>query len=402
MVFLSFVLAVIVSITSLQADSPVLLPIDAVLVLDVSRSMITADPNRIANTAMNMFIDKLTPGRDKVGVVAYAGRVTYSRELTMLCEDEIMYLHNVIYGLEYASWTDHPLGLHEAIQLMSEVNEEGRQPFIIFLTDGNLNVNPSGTRTMAQAEYDKLVVIDLAIYNGFPIYSIGLNFDGQLDTRYIEIVAEQTGGLAFETANAEDLPDILTTIFSLMIALQLEEEPEEPVPSTIVYEIPIEPLYIPQESMPIHDIIPTPQTRQWIFVVPIVLLFGALTFFIFRKPRRVFTGRLEVELIGDIASNTEIPKMINLIEYGRRVSLDQLFSEKIPVEFTGITIRPSPSAPSFAPQLLISGNNKKKQMKFAKDFIEYDFISDISLAAGAEISFIHENTVTKVRIKYTM
>jgi len=400
-IFIFLVITFFSTITFTFADE--LLPIDAVLVLDVSRSMITADPNRIANEAMNMFIEKLELGRDQVGLVVYAGRVTYSREMVVLCEETLACLQDTIYNLEYASWTDHSLGLLEAIRIMYNGHTENRQPVIIFLTDGNLNVNPYGARTTSQSEYDKAVAIDLAQQNNFPIYSIGLNFDGRLDRRYIEIVANETGGIAFETAHAEDLPDILDTIFSIMVTIPppVEEPPYEPyeilpvLPEVIetTYE---EPPYIQQElaEKPIEH---EEYNRLWPLTIALAVILTLLAFVIFRKPKRVFTGRLIIEVVDTVTRKTNPPIHRNLIEYGSKTTLQKLLGREINPMFNSVTLLPSPNAPSHLPQLMIKCRRK---IKFTKDFMEQDAYAGLTMNAGTEVNVSLESEPIEINLRY--
>ncbi|MCL1877247.1 MAG: VWA domain-containing protein, partial [Defluviitaleaceae bacterium] len=218
-----------------------LIPIDAVLVLDVSRSMRTADPDRVSRDAMNLFIRMLTEERDRVGVVAYAGNVERSLGIHEInSPDDREFLREFIDGLEYASWTDHGVGLREAIEILSasenELHEsvdtinttdatEARQGIIIFLTDGNMNVSPHIERTNELAQDDVNYAIYAARARNIPIHAIGLNFDGNLDMVAVETVARETGGLAFETADAADIYAIVRAFFNAMIAApQIETE----------------------------------------------------------------------------------------------------------------------------------------------------------------------------------
>jgi len=357
--------------------------------------MITADPNRIANEAMNMFIDMLEPMRDRVGIVAYAGHVTYSRNLTPLCENEIEALQNSVTNLEYASWTDHPLGLLEAIRIMYEgTTTSYRQPIIIFLTDGNLNVNPWGTRTMEQAEYDQAYVIDLAINHGFPIFSIGLNFDGQLDRRYIDIVAQKTGGLSFETTNAEDLPGIIDSIFSLMLYITQPPELEsEPVPEFLPVPITIEETpYIPQEYTTIEEI---PRSKIWVIAV-IIIGIGLIFFMLLRKPKRVFTGRLIIEIVDENNRLRGTPLYCNLIEYGHRTTLEKLTGGDPTLK--NVALFPSPKSPSYLPQLIIKCN--KPHIKFVKNFADCDASKGLEISTGTDVTVLLEDK--QIRLRYVV
>jgi len=382
-----FICFVILS-TPTNAQETELLPIDAVLIIDVSWSMAEADPDRIANYATSMFIDMLNAERDRVGLVAYAGTVTMYRELVSLTEENTAYLHELIAGLRYASWTDHPLGLLEAIRILAEAHTYGRQPLIIFLTDGNLSLNPNGSRTVPEAEADKALAIELAQHHGFPIYSIGLNYDGTLDRRYIEVVADATGGLAFETYNAEDLPDIMTAIFAEMISIS-QPQPETSNLLETFPEIEAEPIYKSK-----YIIQPQQTTNRLLFfllaiAIPLTIL--ALSFWL--KPKRVFTGKLAIEMDG------KMPIYKNLVEYGGRTTLQKLLPAGV-TAFSGVTIIPSPTAPSHLPQLLLKCKNS--QLKFKKNFLEQEASKEISISSGTEVVISNEKEQVNVRIKYVV
>ena len=392
-------------------DAGEFIPIDIVMVLDVSRSMITADPNRIANTAMNMFINKLEPERDRVGVVAYAGRVTYSRGLYTICEDHLPNLQQDIINLEYASWTDHPLGILEAIRILQAdyCNYGVRQPLIIFLTDGNLNVVPYAVRTTEDAKEDKLYAIALAQKYGFPIYSIGLNVDGQLDRRYTEVIAQETGGIAFEAVSASELPDILDKIFSLMILAQQHMEEHEYVQAYQDYTVSIQALpYAAYEESPYLAYIQQDEASDiqrsffTVFAIVTVIIFFITVIYFMMRPRRVFTGRVVIDVMDTTVQQHVLPLNKNLIEYGNHATLENLFGKDICTKFNSITLLPAPNAPSHAPQLIIKCKNK--HVKFWKDFNEYNYssIHEIAINAGAELRIFADDEPKEVRLKYVV
>ena len=373
-----------------------LIPIDAVLVLDVSRSMMTADPYRISRDAMNLFVGNLADERDRVGVVSYAGRVEASREMSVIysAEDRAA-LHDFINTLDYASWTDHGLGLLEAIRIMYETHDETRQPIIIFFTDGNLNVNPYGTRTHEQAEYDISLAISRAQEYGFPIYTIGLNFDGALDRAMIDEVADATGGISFETADAEDLPGIMSAIFSVMLPMPqaIEEHNDNVYVPVEIIETPTDPY--PAESEPAY-ITYTPlyeyaeTNRTWIFITAIITLTLCLILSKLRAGKRVFTGYAVIIVDG----STNSPIQRSLIEYGKRTTLSNLLGGETSAVFNKVIITPSPTAPSHLPQLIL--RCKDTRVKFVKDFAEQN--SGITLSPGAEVSVRADDM--QITIKY--
>ncbi|MCL2839469.1 MAG: VWA domain-containing protein [Defluviitaleaceae bacterium] len=374
-----------------------LIPIDAVLVLDVSRSMRTADPDRISRDAMNLFIEMLTDGRDRVGVVAYAGQVERSRELEVIYgqEDRASFRY-FIDELEYASWTDHGLGLIEAVRILQEGFEEDRQSVIIFFTDGNLNVNPNSSRSNAMAQEDVETAILISQTYGFPIYTIGLNFDGNLDIEYIREIADATGGLTFETANAEDLPEIMRAIFAAMISAPPEAliEDIQPLPTP-----PPTPYPTPEPMFMVEEILPEPTYTNghlWLLGIGLGVFLLAILIRLWVKPRRVFTGRLFIDVIH--IENREAKPLIhrNLIEYGKKTTLLRLVGDDYAPAFDYVKLLPCPKSPSHLPKLFIRCKNP--QIKLTKDFLQQDAEKGISISIGSEISVTFENV--QIHLKY--
>ena len=376
-----------------------LLPIDVVFVLDVSLSMITADPYRLANSAMNMFIDKLTLDRDRVGIVAYAGVITHHSPLTLLTEENKKELQQVIYQLEYASWTDHPLGLLEAVSIIQAGYTEGRQPIIIFLTDGNFNINPFGARTESQAAYDKATALAIAQEINIPIYSIGLNFDGALDRRYIDIVAMETGGISFETTASYHLPDILNNIFYLMI-----HEAIESAISLYDQESLDEELYMYEPSIVVEETDSSLYSAQAqtqgqgrgltaVLAAIAVMAIGLGVYFVCR-PKRVFTGSLAVVVTHN--ENTIVEVCKNMIEFGSKATLETLVAGSLGnVMLPKLTLYPCPKSPSHLPKLLI--RNKNKDAKFIVNFTQLDDCDGFSIGIGGEAIILVGDVAVKLR-----
>ena len=360
----------------LPVNTAPLIPIDAVLVLDVSLSMLTADPHRIANEAMNMFVGKLEPGRDRVGIVAYAGHITYRRDLTLLTENNVQDIQDTISGLAHGSWTDHPLGLLAAIDILYQGKGFDRQPMIIFLTDGNFNINPFGARTVSQGDADKAQAIAMAQARGIPIYAIGLNVDGALNRRYIDIVAGETGGLSFETSHAEELPEIVNAIFYLMLDAYVSPPSiDKPVPERV-------PPYQWGGKMGTEGRTLWPVALAAFTPLPL----GVIC--VRARRKRVFTGRLLVECGGT--------KVHNLIEYGAQTTLCTFLPQDIAAHFQGVTMVPSPTAPSHLPHLVIRSKNPR--LTFTQILGTHSHGGDISLSPGKDLMVSCDGV--HVRVQY--
>ena len=188
--------------------------IDAVLVIDVSGSMLSSDPEKLSFEAMKMFIDMTTFNGDKIGIVAYSDKIEREKALlTINTSEDKKTLHDFITQLEFFGLnTDIPLGLKEAAIVLDNGRDKSHKPLIILLTDGRNDL----TRSEEQAETD----LQEAISAGFPIYTIGLNVNGKVDKAYLERISEKSNARAFITDKAEDLPQILTEIFANHLKLK--------------------------------------------------------------------------------------------------------------------------------------------------------------------------------------
>ena len=406
-----------------------LIPIDVILVLDVSFSMRTADPSRISQDAMNLFIEKLEEGRDRVAVVAYAGRVeAVSVFKTINSQDDRQYFRQFTNGLTYASWTDHGPGLLEALHILQNHREDGRQQMIVMLTDGNLSLNPNGVRTVPEAEYDMEQALQWAQEMNVPISTIGLNFDGSLDWNYVYNISAITGGTAFETSSADYLIEIIEAIFDRMIA---NPKPIEDEAIYVYYAETIENA-LPKD---IHeDVLSTEQIgtgnneaqneyesysgmRSMPPGTVIIALLAVLVFLLWtivRGGKRVFTGQLMVEIIDPTASEPIPPVSRNLIEYGSRTNLHKIIGQSIGqfrrsdakiknaasvqsvLEY--IILSPCPVSPSHLPQLSVKCKNSK--VRIVKDFLEQDASKGLTIGAGNDlfIQFVDERV--QVYLKY--
>jgi hypothetical protein len=196
--------------------------VDAVLVVDVSNSMNTSDPDKIGNEAMKMFIDMLSQQGNKVGIVAYTDVIQREKALlTVESQEDKAELKEFIDGLNRGAYTDASVGIKEAVNLLQDGAEAGHAPMIVMLADGNNDLNEKTGRTEADSQQDMQQAVAEAKQNGVPIYTIGLNADGKLNKESLASIAKETGGKSFITSNADDLPGILSEIFASNLDLNV-------------------------------------------------------------------------------------------------------------------------------------------------------------------------------------
>lgn len=196
--------------------------IDSVLVVDVSNSMDTSDKDKIGNEAMKMFIDMLSAAGDKVGIVAYTDKIEREKALLEIQSDaDKQDLKQFIDQLNRGPYTDIAVGVKEAVKVLQHGADPAHEPMIVLLADGNNYLNKNGSRTQEQSDQELNEAVADAQKKGIPIYTIGLNADGQLNKDALAELSKQTGGKSFVTASADELPQILSEIFASHLKLKI-------------------------------------------------------------------------------------------------------------------------------------------------------------------------------------
>lgn len=196
--------------------------IDAVLLIDVSNSMNKSDKNKIANEAMKMFIDMLSTQGDKVGIVAYTDSVQREKALLQInSAADKQDLKDFIDGLNRGAYTDIAVGMEEAVKVLENGSDPDHEPMIVMLADGNNDLDESSGRTQSQSDQELEAAVETAKQKGYPVYTIGLNADGKLNKGILSGLSGETGGKAFTTDSADDLPQILSEIFASHLKLKV-------------------------------------------------------------------------------------------------------------------------------------------------------------------------------------
>ncbi|QCJ44163.1 VWA domain-containing protein [Bacillus sp. S3] len=196
--------------------------IEAVMVVDISKSMLFSDPNKISNEAMKMFVDMSSVKGDKIGVIAYGNDVLAKKDIVKIqSEQDKQGIKAFIDGLGYDPYTDMSVGLTEAVKSLDASHEKEYSPLIVLLADGNNDPDKSKGKTAKEADEQAEKAVADAKSKGYPIYVIGLNADGKLNKDLLRTIAASTTGKFFETSNANDLPGILSEIFADHLKLKV-------------------------------------------------------------------------------------------------------------------------------------------------------------------------------------
>lgn len=195
---------------------------DAVLVVDVSNSMTQSDKNKVSNEAMKMFVDMTSIQSNKIGVISYTDKIEREKALIPVnSEQDKNDIKAFIDSLQKGAYTDIAVGVTEAVKILDAGHDPANAPIIVLLADGNNFLNKASNRTQAESDKELQAAVKTAKSKGYPIYTIGLNADGQLNRAPLQQMAADTNGKFFETSTADKLPQILSEIFANHLKLKV-------------------------------------------------------------------------------------------------------------------------------------------------------------------------------------
>ncbi|MBU3144302.1 VWA domain-containing protein [Clostridium sp. CF012] len=211
---IAFIVVLLLQIScslSVLAKSSGVSNLDVIFVLDASGSMKASDPHEIRTEAIKMFLDMCEVDGNKVGLVAYSDNIVREHNLgdmnSAADKDSIKSMTNAI---PFGQKTDTGMGLKEAVNLMESGHEPTHKPIIILLSDGKNDP----ARSMEKSLKDLNDATSSAKAKGYPIYTIGLNYDGTVDKSQLQSISDKTKGKTYITNKAEDLTQILTDIYA--------------------------------------------------------------------------------------------------------------------------------------------------------------------------------------------
>ncbi len=196
----------IFSTHSLRAEDK--LPLDAVILMDSSGSMKQTDPKQLRKPAARLFIS-LLGNEDRLSVVSFSSKAWPITFLTKL-ENEKQ-INKVLRATERISHKGMHTNIHSAlskgIELLKQSDELNRDPIIILMSDGQMDVgNSEQSALLRQQIFDNLLP-QLIEYN-IKVYSIA--FTEASDQLLLQEIADTTEG-RYSLAGSDD---VLHKVFS--------------------------------------------------------------------------------------------------------------------------------------------------------------------------------------------
>lgn len=197
--------------------------IDVILVIDTSGSMRTADPERITLEAAALFMDMMETRNSRIGVVSFSGALHSVMPLTHIGDPGVRDdIRNTISGFVYHGWTDVGLGLRTAAEMLLN-DPSPNSPMILLFTDGRIDMPANWNNRGIDVSYQDAWWAVENVGSFTPIYTIGLNYDGTINTEFLQEIASRTSANSYIINDAAMLPQIFNEIFASHIRSSITE-----------------------------------------------------------------------------------------------------------------------------------------------------------------------------------
>jgi len=188
--------------------------IDAVLVIDTSGSMRNADPERIALEAATLFMGMMETRNSRIAIVPFSGDVHSVMPLTPIDDPNIRNnIRDSVSRFTYHGFTDVGLGLRTAAEMLLSDPLETNSPVILLFTDGHIELSATAARSEEESYLDTWWAVD-NVGDFTPIYTIGLNFDGTINTDFLDYISRRTSATSHIIEDPAMLPHIFNEIFA--------------------------------------------------------------------------------------------------------------------------------------------------------------------------------------------
>lgn len=195
--------------------------VDVVFVLDSSGSMKQSDPEQIRTEAIKMFLDMGQVSGNKAGLVAYSDTILKEHNLDEInSEADKNRIEEMASNIPLGQKTDIGCGLLEGAKVMDSGHNKNNRPVIVLLSDGK---NDSG-RSASESLKDLNDAISLCKSKGYPVYTIGLNYDGTVDKTQLSQISSETKGKNYITNKASDLTSIIKDIYGDSANVKVQDQ----------------------------------------------------------------------------------------------------------------------------------------------------------------------------------
>jgi Mg-chelatase subunit ChlD len=187
-----------------------------VFVVDNSGSTKDSDPDLNRSEAIAYFLSVMTNNNNKVGGIVFNDQMRTSDDVLLAIEsvEDKKRIQNFFDLPQVVGGTDIGTALLTATQMLDVSKTPGIPGVIILMTDGT--TAELGEEGMRRAEVNQQEALDIAVKNEYPVYCVGLNADGRVDSGVLQSIADVTHGQYREVSTSTDLTAVYAMFYDLL------------------------------------------------------------------------------------------------------------------------------------------------------------------------------------------
>lgn len=210
---------------------------NVVFVMDESGSMKKTDAEQLRYNAMDLFMGLAADSGNYMGAVAFDTEIILKQDIVPI---DGTASKNALSQKVRNSGSNGDTNIGKAIETATQMLQEQGNPnlssAIIVLSDGNTDLKSSDAY---QASIDsKNNAINAARANGYKIYSVCLNTNGEANPDELKEISEATGAISIEVQSAEDLKNVFNYFYNIIYSTETIVLGDVVIPESGEVEIP--------------------------------------------------------------------------------------------------------------------------------------------------------------------
>lgn len=185
--------------------------VDAVVLLDLSGSMLVTDPLKLRDQGAQLFVQSLKAG-DRLAILGFSDRIYPLLPLTDLTPELSTQVAEIV-GQRAADgqYTDLLAAVKGAAELLKQEARPGVEQIIVLLSDGKLEPDPNlSSAALAEKELFEVTLPDLK-ERKIPVHTLA--FSQEADQELLRRTAQETDALSWFTPAADRLHESFSELF---------------------------------------------------------------------------------------------------------------------------------------------------------------------------------------------
>lgn len=186
-------------------------PVDAILLLDSSRSMQRNDPERLRDQGARLFLQFLEDN-DRFALIEFSDLAQIIQPLTYTKNSKAQEIKATLDGIENeGNFTDFLFPIEMALELFESDKRPGAEKVIILLSDGHMDPDPKVGKKQDRSKIIKEERIPELIKRNIKLFSLALSEEA--DKIELKRMAEKTSALSWYAKEVNEIHRIFSDLF---------------------------------------------------------------------------------------------------------------------------------------------------------------------------------------------